>query len=848
MNTIQDIQLAINVLLVEDNPGDVIILKEHLKDSGIFHDLTHSSTLKDALKKIRENNFDVILLDLGLPESKGLDTIKKFPLADIKAPVIVMTGLDDEETALLALKEGAQDYMVKNTLDAEKIAKSIRYSIERKKIQDYQKKIARQFSILSSTTASINESEDISSIYRICCDNIKSLLDEQNVFWVEYLDDQNPYSSFYEGIDSYISQAGEIPGIDFNQANSMIIQRISDLLVMNKDKNFIEINGGINELLNDVYSKEINDKIQELLDIQKILLLQFSRENKQYGGIFIFSKRTIEPDEINLLEVMANQASLSIHRRTIENELVLSEQRYRLLNKKLEQRVLERTKDLASTNALLEEELATRIRLEQALMESKDQLEVRVQERTEELAKSEARFHNMFSDHEAIMWLVKPDTGIIVEANKSAEEFYGYSFNTSKHVKIHDLNIDAKDEIVKALNQAVNKKNNYFVAPHQLRSGEIRTVEVYTSPIEINNETLLFSIIHDITERNQIEKALIESEALYKALVDNSLNIILISIDNKIEFANEAASEFSSMPVSKLIGKEIDKIFRTTTDDLQDKKGLAHMMSEAVLNNHSVEIQVQNLKGVTWYFLVRGSKILYKGKDAVMYILTDITENKNVEQYILKKIIETEENERRRFASDLHDDLGPLLSAVKLRLGLMENLINSPELGENVAISNELMGLIVEKIRTLSQNIAPNILENLGLEAAVRELTRRLLMQNGIALEFSSDLEKIRFPQPVELHYYRIISELINNSLKHSDADLIHIDLHSANNSLELVYFDNGKGYNPQELLKKQSGIGLHNIFNRVNLIKGSLHFQQVNGRTVVKVSKKLDPVSTKLI
>lgn len=845
MNTMLDIKPSLNILLVEDNPGDVIILKEHLKDSGIKHELTHSSTLKDALNKCSDNDFDVIFLDLGLPDSIGIETLKQFPLSSLKAPLIVMTGLDDQKTALVALKEGAQDYLVKNNLNAENIFRSVSYSIERKKIQDVEKKVTLQFSTLASTSASFNESEDISSIYRICCDNIKLLLDEQNVFTIEYLDRQNPYTSYYKWLESFIDLAGKIEGIDFYQANVRMINSIQNLLSKNPFNKVVEIKGGVNELLADNYSPEVREKIRELLDIKKIYLLGFSKEDRLYGGIFIFSKKTIGPDDINIIGVIGNQASLSIHRRTIDKELIQSEQRYRSLNKKLEGRVLERTKDLANTNALLEEELEVRIRLEQELVKAKDELEIRVEERTAELAKSEERFHNMFYNHEAVMWLVKPETGEIVEANRSAEQFYGHSFNASTPIKIQDLNITAKDEIMRSLVEAVNKENNYFIVPHQLASGEIRIVEVYNSPIEINNETLLFSVIHDITERKRFENALKESEALYKTLVNNSPNLIFITEESKIEFANDATSGFSKIPVNKIIGKEINELFKTSMDESDEGISVNQLFYEAALNNRAVEIQVRNPQGVSFYFMVGGNTIQYKGKDAVMYILTDITENKNVEQFVLKKVLETEENDRRRFASDLHDDLGPLLSAVKLRLGLLENLINSPEVVENVAISNELMGLIVEKVRTISQNIAPHIIENLGLEAAIRDLCKRILLHNKITLEFSSHLENIRFPQPVELHFYRIISELINNSLKHSNADLIHIYLRCINDTLKLVYYDNGKGYNVRELLQKQTGIGLHSILNRVNLIKGSIDFQQDKGKTIVKINKKLDAVTS---
>ena len=173
------------ILLVEDNPGDVLIVKELLKSSGIDFSLRHVSTLKETLSVCLSNEFNIILLDLGLPDSLGLETLKKIQVFNIKTPVIVMTGLDDEDIALQSLREGAQDYLVKSRLTSDSILRGIKYGIERKKIQDLLKKNARQFSLLSSMTAAINESEDIPAILALTCKNISQLLEKAGVVAVE---------------------------------------------------------------------------------------------------------------------------------------------------------------------------------------------------------------------------------------------------------------------------------------------------------------------------------------------------------------------------------------------------------------------------------------------------------------------------------------------------------------------------------------------------------------------------------------------------------------------------------------------------------------------------------------
>jgi signal transduction histidine kinase/DNA-binding response OmpR family regulator len=136
MATVPEATPLLNILYIEDNQADVRILKEYLLTSGNDIQVIDSPTLSHAIKQLRSQKFDAILADMGLPDSNGLETLQEIMKLDLKAPVIIMTGLDDEEMALQALKEGAADYLVKNRLNSENILRTIRYSIERKKLLD----------------------------------------------------------------------------------------------------------------------------------------------------------------------------------------------------------------------------------------------------------------------------------------------------------------------------------------------------------------------------------------------------------------------------------------------------------------------------------------------------------------------------------------------------------------------------------------------------------------------------------------------------------------------------------------------------------------------------------------
>lgn len=134
--------------------------------------------------------------------------------------------------------------------------------------------------------------------------------------------------------------------------------------------------------------------------------------------------------------------------------------------------------------------------------------------RVEEADREEERFHQMFLVHNAIMLLIDEKTGAILDANHASARFYGYSIEKLCQMTIQEINVLPAEEVAHQRALALEEKRNYFIFPHRLASGEIKTVEVHSSPVTIRNERILFSIIHDITDRKQVEEDLRESREL----------------------------------------------------------------------------------------------------------------------------------------------------------------------------------------------------------------------------------------------------------------------------------------------------------------------------------------------
>ena len=124
------------------------------------------------------------------------------------------------------------------------------------------------------------------------------------------------------------------------------------------------------------------------------------------------------------------------------------------------------------------------------------------------LRESEERFRVMFERHMAAMLLIEPDSGQILDANAEAVRFYGYSREQLRAMRIQQINQLSPEEVAAQRRKAVDRRMNEFVFPHRLASGEVRFVEVYSSPVTIQGRPTLFSIIHDVTARRQAEEAL----------------------------------------------------------------------------------------------------------------------------------------------------------------------------------------------------------------------------------------------------------------------------------------------------------------------------------------------------
>lgn len=166
------------------------------------------------------------------------------------------------------------------------------------------------------------------------------------------------------------------------------------------------------------------------------------------------------------------------------------------------------------------------------------------------ISESNEIFQQMFMQHKAIMFLIDPDSGVILYANHAAADFYGYSIEKIKSMSITDINILPQEEVKAERMKAVSEERSYFEFMHKLAGGEIRTVEVYSSPVTIKGQPLLFSIIHDISERKKMEKkvnALLKEKELILREVHHRIKNNMSAIKGMLSLQMETLSDTAAV-------------------------------------------------------------------------------------------------------------------------------------------------------------------------------------------------------------------------------------------------------------------------------------------------------------
>lgn len=364
-------------------------------------------------------------------------------------------------------------------------------------------------------------------------------------------------------------------------------------------------------------------------------------------------------------------------------------------------------------------------------------------------------------------------------------------------------------------------------------------IDASVSRAHLRGAEMLIVILRDVTERKRIEAALRENEQRYRTLFSQAMDgILLLNGDGQVVDVNSAFARMHGYGVDELLHMNLRQL------DTPETLALAGARIARILAGESIGFEVEHYHkdGHVMPMDVATSCIDIDGKLYVLAFHRDITERRRAEQELRrsqqllrglsKAANEALEAERRRTARELHDELGQLLTALKMDLESLRSALppDAPDLGRRAQTMHTLLDSTIAATRRIAADLRPLMLDDLGLAAALDWLTQNFSKQTGIATDLVIDETVAQVPEPIASALYRITQESLTNVTKYAQATTTEIRLEQDGDWVQLTVRDNGRGIDAADQ-SKHGTFGLLGIRERVMLLSGEVAIKGEPGR-----------------
>ena len=298
---------GMRILLVEDNDDDALLIRESL--SGTALEIDRAERLSTALAQLTLGKFDAVLLDLSLPDAWGLDTIRRLRREAAAVPIVVLTGLNDEEIAMRAVEEGAQDYLFKGQADGHLLARSLRYAIQRHRAEETLKERNRELLILQKISETILGSLDLKAV-------LEKILEEAMVT-----------DSFDLGNIRLLDRSGEmlevVAGRGYRHSEHVLGHRALARTTESEQSKF-----GDRLFREPCIEEELQQcggyRTLKKEGVESFIMVPVRANGEVVGTLQLASRtpRKFKPEEVNLLQTIGNQLGVAVQKAQLYEETV----------------------------------------------------------------------------------------------------------------------------------------------------------------------------------------------------------------------------------------------------------------------------------------------------------------------------------------------------------------------------------------------------------------------------------------------------------------------------------------------------------------------------------------------
>jgi PAS domain S-box-containing protein len=577
------------ILIIEDNLGDVRLIREYLRLSAFGEfELTHAQSLKAGLDCLLQQRADVILLDLGLPDTQGLETFSRVNSQAQGTPIIVLTGLDDIEMSLAAVKIGAQDYLPKNEVTSDLLGRAIRYAIERKNVETKLAGRNREIEMIYEASQRLSRTLSVKELYQTLYNFVTSVMECDSLFISNYDPVTRLICCSFAMTRAGVIDVSAYPSIPLEPegsgTQSQVIRTAKALLLndyharmqTSQVQLYVEEDGSLRD----------RSGLEEREDYPRsALILPIILESRVAGVIQIFSIKlnAYSENDLKIAEALAAQFAV------------------------------------ASSNAMLYQKAQTEI-LERKLAE-------------DSLRESEEKWRMLVSNTPDFIALLDAELNFLF-MNRFSEGFKPqdvigspvYQYISPESVELF------KNKYIESLEKWSPVHFEYKAMGDR---GEMRFYHNSLIPLHNKNgEINILSVARDITERKKAEDQLRESEVRFRALIENAPGAItLLGGDGRTKFVSSSTQRIMGYMPDEMLGQDPSNY--THPDDLP---ALLELLRDLMNNPGQVSTTQYRFKHKdgSWRWVESTiSNLLYEPAiQAVAFNFQDISERKRAQKLL----------------------------------------------------------------------------------------------------------------------------------------------------------------------------------------------------------------------
>ena len=438
--------------------------------------------------------------------------------------------------------------------------------------------------------------------------------------------------------------------------------------------------------------------------------------------------------------------------------------------------------------------------------------------------------------------LCRPD-GTIAAATKSSGGVLGLPAGTVIEGKnISEIPLpDQEREVFAQLVSSSDIAPSVYISQRK-RSGEPAILETTALPIigseglddciAIKTRTIETGSDGDLASHRELEIKLLKLEKEIASIFKYSAKgILTTSLDLQIHRYNRRFLELFGIRrnincTGVSLRKILDPKYVEIIEDLVSKVEKPPIFE-------TTQITIQNPDGTKTYIEITASMLKTTGEASLMLIFSDVTMFRNMDNEIMNAAQAAEERERTLLAQELHDGLGAVLSSINIYINLiLSGGAEIDEIFKTLRLTKELVGQAIENVKDIANNLHPVILTRFGLVATVSNIIEGLQSSHLICFHFEHDSFVELRDKDRELSIYRIINELINNTMKYAGAKNVHLSLVTTGPTLRIHYDDDGVGFDLEKHLAtpESTTMGISNIMGRAKALDGTCDFKSSPG------------------